>query len=128
MNEKEAYAKLGLDDPDWFASCAALGDFGPDPRRRDGKTTRMLVNAALHLQRDVTVVIKGHTKRFTAECRWRTAEIVKQLGFYARGRILGEGLSFQRLGQYSDIFVDRRPFGGLVLFEDHAPYPRYSGR
>lgn len=67
MTETEAYEKLGLIDPDHYESFGVLDIFNTlhGSNRETGKTTRLLVNAAIALCEGYVVQIKGCSNSYT---------------------------------------------------------------
>ena len=120
MNEQEAYARLGLQDPVWFAKCAALYVFEPenhtgDPKRQGGRTTQMLIRAALKLQEPVQVKLVGKDFKHQFQMEEKCLDLVYRLGLTCRGALhhRTEAERIVYLGHSRHIF-------GCIEFRDHA--------
>ena len=72
MTEAQAYRRLGLVDPDYFAHCAELDMFKNDRLGSSGRTTQMLVQAVLTLDPGAIVHVYAraalHAERLLKQC------------------------------------------------------------
>lgn len=132
MSERAAYRKLGLIDPDYYSECAVLSNFanktGPDPLRQSGRTTRMLVNAAIKLAEGYSISISTGNNEVTKEmheiCKTYAKKLNRNMGTVSTKEGVGWIIGVQNFKTPTANFTDHYDYYDWTTRRDPHSFRR----